>query len=313
MEAPRLFEEMKRRIIEIKHWNSTFGNGIFPKATNSVVGVLPVQNARTPLFKNHYIVFNNMMGRLGNHLFQFAALIGIANQHGYTPVLLRLSSLKSIFDIDVQTKVPTLTNQKSFSEKRAGIYDTRITNLTHSANWTLNGYFQSWKYFHASVNILRKQLKFKENILKQARNKLLPTKGKIRIGIHVRRGDMNSRYALKRGYNVADVGYLNRSMDYFRRKFGAVSFVMVSDDVKWCEANIKSKDLSIMGVSREVDLAILSLCDHNIVTTGSFGWWGAWLAGGEVVYFKNYPKNNTWLDKQYNKHDYYPSNWLGMT
>ena len=37
------------------------------------------------------------------------------------------------------------------------------------------------------------------------------------------------------------------------------------------------------GSSPEEDLALLSSCNHTVVGYGSFGLWGAVLAGGEVV------------------------------
>ncbi|XP_052280959.1 galactoside alpha-(1,2)-fucosyltransferase 1-like [Dreissena polymorpha] len=37
------------------------------------------------------------------------------------------------------------------------------------------------------------------------------------------------------------------------------------------------------GNSDAVDMAVLSLCDHTIVSTGTFGWWAAWLAGGTTI------------------------------
>ena len=37
------------------------------------------------------------------------------------------------------------------------------------------------------------------------------------------------------------------------------------------------------------DMAIMSLCDHIIITAFTFGWWGAWLSKGNVVYLHDYP------------------------
>ena len=32
-------------------------------------------------------------------------------------------------------------------------------------------------------------------------------------------------------------------------------------------------------------MAVLTLCDHSILSIGTFGWWSAWLTGGKVVYY----------------------------
>ena len=36
------------------------------------------------------------------------------------------------------------------------------------------------------------------------------------------------------------------------------------------------------------DLAVLSLCNHSIVGAGTYGQWGALLAGGQVIYPTGY-------------------------
>jgi hypothetical protein len=50
------------------------------------------------------------------------------------------------------------------------------------------------------------------------------------------------------------------------------------------------------------DLATLALCEHTIVTAGSYGWWAAWLAGGNVVHDLQYPVASQQCDRQ----DYFP-------
>jgi galactoside 2-L-fucosyltransferase 1/2 len=63
-----------------------------------------------------------------------------------------------------------------------------------------------------------------------------------------------------------------------------------------------------------LDLAILSHCDHMILTVGTFGWWGAWLGMTENVV---YNQDAIVLDHATNRgqirlEDYYPPMWTGM-
>ncbi|ELT91392.1 hypothetical protein CAPTEDRAFT_40726, partial [Capitella teleta] len=57
------------------------------------------------------------------------------------------------------------------------------------------------------------------------------------------------------------------------------------------------------------DLAILSMSEHVIITTGSFGWWGAWLANGTTIYYSDWPRNNSTLSKGFVKEDYFMPHW----
>ena len=61
-----------------------------------------------------------------------------------------------------------------------------------------------------------------------------------------------------------------------------------------------------------VDLAVLSSCDAVIVSTGSFGWWAAWLANKTTVYYANWPRPGTGFDQLLNRTTYFPAQWIPM-
>ncbi|VDK75016.1 unnamed protein product [Gongylonema pulchrum] len=64
--------------------------------------------------------------------------------------------------------------------------------------------------------------------------------------------------------------------------------------------------------TRDSDMATLSRCNHTIMTTGTFSWWAAYLTAGDVVYYKDWPRPNSELDKQMFKQDYFLKNWLPL-
>ena len=118
------------------------------------------------------------------------------------------------------------------------------------------------------------------------------------------------------GYEPAPLGFLNRSMDFYRKEFsGNVLFVVASDDKQWCQSNIKPlNNDTIFSNLKTVgeDMALMSLCNNSVVTAGTFSWWCAWFAGGKVVYWKGFPKSGTFLEDGMNRTDYYPAEWIGM-
>lgn len=84
----------------------------------------------------------------------------------------------------------------------------------------------------------------------------------------------------------ATLDYYLLAMSYFENKFGAVLFVVTSDDPGWCSKSFSHKD-NVVVVSNSVlqDFAILASCNHTIIDYGTFGTWLALLAGGETVYY----------------------------
>ncbi|KAL3871034.1 hypothetical protein ACJMK2_039058 [Sinanodonta woodiana] len=254
-------------------------------------------------------------GRLGNNMFQFAALLSCARRLNYS-VFLRSDHRINKFFLVSWTSRMRLTNLKIFGEKSYGKYDGDIMNLDTSKNWSLGGYYQSWKYFYKDEDLIRRSFNFKPNIFETARqyvDSYRPGNRTI-VGIHVRRGDLATQSASASGYSVAPISFITKSMNYFRTKYPNTFFIVVSDGIHWCEENlhVDNDTVFISFMNPGIDMAVLTLCDHVIITSGTFGWWGAWLAGGDVVYFKGFPKPGSPLDKRMRREDYYPPHWIGL-
>ena len=115
--------------------------------------------------------------------------------------------------------------------------------------------------------------------------------------------------------------YLRNAMAYFLSKYTNVNFIVCSDDMSWCKQNLQkgmSKCVSEYGThfspgkSPEWDMALLAQCNHSIMTVGTFGWWGAWFAGGETIYFKHPFRNGSKIDKRFIYENYFWPTWVGM-
>jgi galactoside 2-L-fucosyltransferase 1/2 len=48
------------------------------------------------------------------------------------------------------------------------------------------------------------------------------------------------------------------------------------------------------------------------MSTGTFGWWAAWMAGGTTIYFDGWPRPSSALDAEVNKKDFFPPQWIAM-
>jgi hypothetical protein len=106
------------------------------------------------------------------------------------------------------------------------------------------------------------------------------------IGIHVRRTDI---FVVNGG--MYDDIYVRNAISYFTKKYSNSIFLLTSDDKLYCIqqlANLSNIIVTPLSFSPAQDLAILALCQHTIVTAGSFGWWAAFLAGGDVYHDVQY-------------------------
>ena len=262
-------------------------------------------------------------GRMGNHMFQYASLLGIAKRSHMTPILMDgFNELSQVFHLGAPyDKLGSFWDKeyKTFEETYSNEYDIHTERLGGS-HTLLKGYYQSWKYFSDVVEDLRYEFRFRDEILYTAKgfhqakvDAKLGQTDLIKVGVHVRRGDVTLPEAYAKGYTTANELYLLRAMEYFRQLYKNVGFVVASDDIRWCKEKLQGDDVVFSeGLSSAVDLSVLSLCNHTVMTTGTFGWWASYLAGGTVIYYKNWPRHKSPLEAYVKKEDYFLPDWIPM-
>ncbi|VDM53988.1 unnamed protein product [Angiostrongylus costaricensis] len=103
------------------------------------------------------------------------------------------------------------------------------------------------------------------------------------VGVHVRRGIdilMNERN-LRHGHVAATADYYRRAMQMAKGDRENVVFVICSDNPSWVANHLPAQEkgtlFSCPGKHREVDMAIMTLCDALVLSTGTFSWWSGFL------------------------------------
>jgi hypothetical protein len=81
-------------------------------------------------------------------------------------------------------------------------------------------------------------------------------------------------------YSFPPVKYLVETMDKYSNDIGCI-FLIFSNNITRAKQLYKTKIAhhTILWISQGIfnDMCIMSLCDHYILTTGTYGWWGAYL------------------------------------
>ena len=284
------------------------------------------------LHYRHYICVE-FIGRLGNQMFQYGSAYGIGKAKGLSVRVSKVDLVSRYFNISAQQvgNVNYCGRTMRIYEKYHCAYDERMLSISNYYNWLVGPYLQSWKYFMNVTRHLRKEFRFKDHIAvkakrifyKAARKTKYFEKGETYVGLHIRRGDMVSLQkrndSKNAGYNVAPRKYVLNAMQYFLRHHHRVTFVICSDDMNWVKSELGrySKLLNLMLIEKNhpaIDMAVLAMCDHMIMTTGTFSWWAAWLAGGTTVYYKNFIREDSILRKHFSEDysDYYYPGWIAM-
>ena len=238
------------------------------------------------------ITFNHLgyMGRLGNQMFQYATLLGVADKINSSygiPISKNKKIVKNgCFDKFANKWIPykldltegfnlniedssSVTSNKEFKEKYHH-FDSSIFKIDD--NTDLNGYFQTEKYFLHIKEKIKKEFEFKEHIKNEALK--LKSNSSDTVSIHFRRGDYLGASDL---YTNLDLDYYQIAINYFNDK--DYVFYIFSDDINWCKEIFgESERISYIETNDQfIDLCLMSMCEHNIIANSSFSWWGAWL------------------------------------
>jgi len=235
-------------------------------------------------------------GRLGNQMFQYAALKGIAYRRGFDYCIPPFDQqgidnygLGDAFNIKSFTGV---ANLPSVGEPHFH-YSEEFHN-TCPDDITLVGYFQTEKYFKEIEDQIRKDFIFRDEWMEPCKEFLQEFEGQEIAFLHVRRGDPNlvDRRGFKWAYvNCSDqhpvqpLGYYEEAI---KRLPEDMPILVFSDSIEWCkEQEFFQPDRFLFSEPEDkysdgalvpyVDLCLMSLCDHAIIANSSMSWWGAWL------------------------------------
>ena len=232
-------------------------------------------------------------GRLGNQMFQYAGLRGIAAHKNYEwmipePVSYGDSNY-GLFDCFEMSTVA----KKNFGFVKGQSIQTGCFHFSQEFfdncpdNVNLHDYFQTEKYFENITDTIREDFTFKKEIL----NPCLEIIGELDspIFIHIRRGDYVNQ---PNNHPVCPFSYYEKSLELFDNNSPVLVF---SDDLDWCRENFKddrfliptenpmynylsdTNDGRVNSFIPYYDLCMMSMCSGAIIANSSLSWWGAWL------------------------------------
>lgn len=241
-------------------------------------------------------------GRLGNQMFQYAALKGIALKHNYDFIIPPSNSQNEwiehqLFEAFELKSLPKeniryhSTNQRV--EEKHFHFDSHLYENCPD-NVDIFGYFQTEKYFKNVSDKIREDFTFKEEYYSLAINFKNSVSNDDVIALHVRRGD----YVDKPWHGCCTIDYYKEALSMMNSNLPVIIF---TDDASWAmnQELFESDRFYISEYNDNIfDMCLMSLCNYHIIANSSFSWWGAWLSHSKKVIA---PKK--WFNGNYLKHD----------
>lgn len=273
-------------------------------------------------------------GRLGNQLFQYAALKSLSLKNGYE---IRIPNPNTVswhgqncllnkFNITAEYISPENLNDIKFSynEPNWKTIDTKFFDISDFTN--INGFFQSTFYFEQFSDIIRKELTPKDEFLKKNYEYIDELRKKFNseiVSVHVRRGDnmTNNQINLINAFKKNGIyeTYFNNAKKVFDSK--NVKFLIFTggqrwdennnEDMEWCKQFFSGEEFIFSENQEQIDdFCRIMSCDHNILShASSFGWWAAYLNRNRdkiVVAPEFYHPDEPNLKRE----NFYPNNYI---
>jgi hypothetical protein len=251
------------------------------------------------------IGFNHLgrLGRIGNQMFQYAALRGISANNNTNFCLPKWDDeVNDGLGNMLKTELFDCFKMKSVNKSNIKLIDFKIPVVPESGfnfdnkifncgdGVSLWGFFQSEKYFKNVEETIREDFEFRDEILKPCDDMMqgFLEGGKV-VGLHIRRTD----YLTNPNHHFVGLDYYKEALSKFSKDTQVIVF---SDDSQWClEQELFSDDRFMVSEndSGYVDMCLMSMCTDFIIGNSSFSWWAAWLGNrGKVIAPKNWFPDN---------------------
>jgi hypothetical protein len=249
----------------------------------------------------------NLMGGLGNQLFQAAIGVILSNKNKM-PLAFHFDDAYKIAkrnfalepfcissviieDKELKTYLPKKKFERQFykllgknpngklvSEEKQFFWNENINTISTSCY--LSGFWQSYRYFDNERQLILSQFSFKnEPVGENLSSYTEIIESKNAVSVHIRRGDYTNPDS---GFYCLPLSYYQEALAHLEKEFGDLSIFVFSDDIEWAKSNLRDyTNIKFVshndGGTAHEDLRLMSACKFNIIANSSLSWWGAYL------------------------------------
>jgi hypothetical protein len=290
------------------------------------------------------LIISNIIGGIGNQMFQYAIARKLALQRSDSFLLdiseFSTSSIHQGFELNrvfncnaaiatnrqiqntlgwqspkfvrriVKQKLFSHIRRKEFVIEPGFFYWPDVEQVP--TNCYLIGNWQSERYFKAIEHIIREDFAFTRPLSEQNSHLANEIRSLNSVSLHIRRGDYAHNQVALNTHGLLPLSYYNNAISLIGEKVATPTLFIFSDDANWAKLNLKTSYHSVFvdnnhGSESYVDMQLMSLCKHNIIANSSFSWWGAWLNCNP---HKVVIAPRRWFVNEPTIHDHIPEQWI---
>ena len=255
------------------------------------------------------IITCNLVGGLGNQLFQIFTTISYAIDNNIKFILPNYKGMKGIDGVSERNAYwdnlflnlrPYIkdTNASTFIRESSATKYSKLPSPNANMIIKLNGFFQSPKYFSDKKYDIVKLIGFPKY---QDKFGVIDA-----VSMHFRIGDFKSS---TRVHTICSTDYYKKALDDLILKTGKKNWTIkychedqdeleISEKIKYLKNQFP--ELSFVRVDKNLEdweqMLYMSCCKHNIIANSTFSWWSAYLNRSEekLVYYPKQWFKDTW-------------------
>ncbi len=189
-------------------------------------------------------------------------------------------------------------------------YDRRFESVQSPV--TLEGYFQSERYFASHAVFIRAELAIPEPQDAESQNLARQMAEVTPTALHIRRGDYVTSPKNSQIFASCPIDYYTQAMEQVPDNGPVFVF---SDDTDWVKQNLPAVKPLVFSAANSLrpalaDLWLMTQAHHHIIANSSFSWWGAWLAGDQKGV--TIAPRKWFNDAAVNDSDLIPDDWIRL-
>ncbi len=240
------------------------------------------------------IVSVNIMGGLGNQMFQLATAYAYAKQNNGKLIVLRnkkeADGRSLYWDNMLYRFQEFLVDKLPEGLERwheSGPTEFCIIPSLTSKGLYISGYLQSPKYFFKLQQEIRDLFKPSDDTMCKIQTKynvLLKNKERVVI-VHARRTDYLKNQDIINFHGPLSTDYYNKAINKMTNENEDPIFLLASDDPSfWISVinelpQLNSRNIYILDDENEINtIALLQQFQYFIIANSTFSWWAAWLS-----------------------------------
>jgi len=292
------------------------------------------------------MIIVQLMGGLGNQMFQYAAARRLAKKNQTTMkmdlgfLLDRTPRENFVYRdyqlnlFNIQEKIADPDEAAFFSGRQSGFFQKGVTRfktgcllekpvyvqephvhfypelLSAPKNAYLDGYWQSEKYFKDIETIIRAEFTFRKDLDEKCQELARKIQSVNSLCVNVRRGD----FVANPTHGTMRIQYYQDGLKRLVDKISSLQIFVFSDDIQWCKQNLIFETPTFFvgddyaGEKFGDYLHLMTLCKYFIIPNSAFGWWAAWLCSFPE---KTIIAPKQWFqDDQHDTRDVIPDHWI---